>query len=91
MDYFLPFVVGFVGSLHCVGMCGAIVLAYSLQSGDPGSAPSAALSSMPMHLAYNTGRVMSYVVIGTFFGGLGGMIGSCRQRASGFPGSPACS
>lgn len=33
-----PMAIGFLGSLHCVGMCGPLVLAYSLQmkrAGDP--------------------------------------------------------
>ena len=31
MNFILIFLTGFFGSMHCVGMCGAIVAAYSTQ------------------------------------------------------------
>ncbi|NIQ37538.1 MAG: hypothetical protein GTN81_02970, partial [Proteobacteria bacterium] len=36
-DLVAPLVVGFAGSLHCVGMCGPLVLAYSVQLKSPGN------------------------------------------------------
>ena len=30
LDLLAPLIVGFVGSLHCLGMCGPLVVAYSL-------------------------------------------------------------
>lgn len=71
MDYWLVFFAGLVGSMHCVGMCGAIVLGYSTQGMNPGAKFSALLSS---HLTYNGGRVLSYTFIGAALGSLGGGI-----------------
>ncbi len=30
LDFLAPLLIGFVGSLHCLGMCGPLVIAYSL-------------------------------------------------------------
>jgi len=55
------FLVGLLGGTHCVGMCGGIVGALSL------GAPS----RWSMHLAYNAGRIFSYVIAGAIAGALG--------------------
>ena len=56
--------VGFSGGVHCVGMCGGIVTALSLQPGKR--------QPFGFHLAYNLGRIASY----TAAGALAGLIGS---------------
>jgi len=58
------FLTGLLGGAHCVGMCGGIVAAMSFQGG----------SRQPyrFHLAYNLGRIGSYVVAGT----IAGLVGS---------------
>ena len=40
MEFFASLFIGFVGSLHCLGMCGPLVMAYSLhiRTGDPSRA-----------------------------------------------------
>lgn len=59
---FALFLVGLLGGTHCVGMCGGIVGALSLNA-----------SARPMlHLAYNGGRISSYVLAGALAGLLGG-------------------
>jgi uncharacterized protein len=68
MDYYLAFLAGLFGSMHCVGMCGAIVLAYSTQQN---AEARPALSSIPSHLAYNSGRILSKTIVGALFGLLG--------------------
>jgi len=55
------FLVGLLGGTHCVGMCGGIVGAMSM-GGQAG---------WGMHLAYNGGRILSYVVAGAIAGALG--------------------
>lgn len=85
MDLSLSFLAGLLGSMHCVGMCGAIVLAYSTQlfpGGEQGRAPgvgSAAIKGIPGHSLYNSGRILSYTLIGALAGFLGGAIGSIRE------------
>jgi len=59
------FLVGILGGVHCVGMCGGIVGAISL--GMPGDAAP----RWVMHLGYNLGRVGSYALAGAIAGGLG--------------------
>ena len=59
------FLVGLLGGVHCVCMCGWIVSALSFQAGQP-------LHGQPLrHLAYNAGRILSYCVAGGIVGGIG--------------------
>jgi len=56
---------------HCIGMCGGFVVAYSSAKINPSSPiPSQLLA----HLAYNFGRVTSYVLLGILFGLMGSVI-----------------
>lgn len=65
---------GLLGGVHCVGMCGGIVAAFSFRA--DGSTPP-----FRLHLAYNLGRVLSYV----FFGALAGMLGASLKLAGFLP------
>ncbi|NTV95975.1 MAG: sulfite exporter TauE/SafE family protein [Thiobacillus sp.] len=58
------FLAGLLGGAHCVGMCGGIVAAMSLQGGKR--------QPLPFHLGYNLGRLASYTLAGT----LAGLVGS---------------
>ena len=55
---------GLLGGVHCVGMCGGIVAAFSFRA--DGSAPP-----FRLHLAYNLGRILSYMIFGALAGALG--------------------
>jgi len=55
---------GLLGGVHCVGMCGGIVAAFSFRA--DGSTPP-----FRLHLAYNLGRLSSYVLFGALAGALG--------------------
>jgi len=55
---------GFLGSFHCVGMCGPIALALPLDRSSP-------LSKYSGTLIYNIGRMFTYALLGGFFGLLG--------------------
>lgn len=57
-------VMGGVGSLHCVGMCGPIALSLP-------SVNSSASSRFLGTLLYNTGRVVTYAVLGAILGMIG--------------------
>ncbi|MFN3316942.1 MAG: sulfite exporter TauE/SafE family protein, partial [Raineya sp.] len=54
----LAFLTGLFGSMHCVGMCGAIAL----------SLPSRTFSG---NLLYNLGRISTYTFLGVIFGTFG--------------------
>src|SRR5512139_2657531 len=65
---------GLLGGVHCVGMCGGIVAAFSFRA--DGSTPP-----FRMHVAYNLGRVSSYVL----FGALAGAVGASLKLAEFMP------
>lgn len=56
---------GFVGSLHCLGMCGPLALGMSRFGGNTW------WSSGLFALQYNFGRIVSYAVLGAFVGLIG--------------------
>jgi len=63
------FLAGLLGGVHCVGMCGGIVAAMSLQPG--GEARAGGRRAAAFHLAYNGGRIASYTLAGSLAGLLG--------------------
>lgn len=71
------FIVGLLGGGHCAGMCGGIVGALSLQSPQGGGA------GVLVHLAYNFGRIASYVLAGLFAGLLGQAMGNLLALQNG--------
>lgn len=64
--------VGLLGGVHCVGMCGGIVGALSFGLPEDVRARTARL--LRFQLAYNLGRIASYVVVGAAVGGLGRLL-----------------
>jgi sulfite exporter TauE/SafE len=64
--YAAIFLVGLLGGTHCVGMCGGIVGALSVQT--PGGR-----AGWQLHLAYNVGRILSYTTAGALVGAVGGL------------------
>ncbi len=69
VDVLIALNLGLVSQVHCVGMCGGVVgaLAYAV---DPKQVERRGM--LPFALAYNAGRVTSYVVAGTLLGFAGG-------------------
>ena len=67
--FLLAFLVGLLGALHCLGMCGGIVgaLTFSLPIETRRDWPQLVL----FLLTYNIGRVASYALAGAAFGWLG--------------------
>ena len=58
------FLGGLLGGTHCIGMCGGIVSALTVQM--PRDRPRWSL-----HLAYHAGRITTYAAAGALVGGLG--------------------
>lgn len=59
------FLIGLLGGVHCIGMCGGIVGALTVQMPRRERA-------WDLHLAYNAGRVASYAAAGAIMGMVGG-------------------
>ncbi len=64
MFLWTAFLVGFIGSAHCAGMCGPIALALPLRS-------DSWAHRVAGGLIYNTGRIITYMLLGAVFGLLG--------------------
>ncbi len=62
--YIAVFLIGLLGGTHCVGMCGGIVSALTVRRLN-------APSDWPLHLAYNIGRITSYIAAGALVGAIG--------------------
>lgn len=57
------FLLGFAGSLHCVGMCGPLALSLPVQTKNT-------FSRIRSGLIYNSGRIVTYVALGILLGTL---------------------
>ncbi len=58
------FVVGLLGGVHCIGMCGGIVGIFTSQVQKD-------KARWPFHLAYSSGRIISYSIAGALVGAIG--------------------
>ncbi len=58
------FLVGILGGVHCLGMCGSIVGIFTAQL-------PTHRSRWPFHIAYSSGRITSYTLAGALVGTLG--------------------
>ncbi|GAB6908422.1 sulfite exporter TauE/SafE family protein [Desulfosarcina cetonica] len=61
MDFAALFMLGLLGTGHCIGMCGPLVVALPGQTG-----------RLSAHLAYHAGRLTTYGLIGALMGAAGG-------------------
>jgi uncharacterized protein len=66
------FMLGLLGTGHCIGMCGPLVLAFPGRTG----------KLMP-HVWYHLGRVTTYAVLGGILGGLGQVLAAAAARDAG--------
>ncbi len=64
MDLFTALMIGLVGSLHCLGMCGPIAIGIPLHKQNW-------LIKVTGGLLYNSGRIITYGLLGAVFGFLG--------------------
>lgn len=64
---FSGFIIGLLGSLHCVGMCGPIALALPIVG-------KSKIELIVSRLLYNLGRILTYAFFGLIFGLIGDRI-----------------
>ena len=72
------FTLGLISSLHCVQMCGPIVLSYSVALDQT---KAGRISLLLGHLAYNAGRILTYAALGALAGLLGHTVGLIGRLA----------
>lgn len=60
---------GILGSAHCIGMCGPLILAFPARFG-----------GLSMHLAYHTGRIATYTAVGAVIAAFSSGIGHARPH-----------
>lgn len=79
LDFFGPLFIGFIGSLHCLGMCGPLVMAYSLHFRPPEGGPmeisSLGSKGLSHHVAFHLGRLLTYGLLGGLAAGLAHLVG----------------
>ena len=85
VDLGLMFMLGLASSLHCVQMCGPIVLTYSAALGEAFKKSNSGSRNLPAllgnHLAYNAGRILTYSFLGAVAGVAGGALGFIGELA----------
>lgn len=69
-SYIAAFLVGLLGGVHCVGMCGGIVGALCLGL-EKNTFQNKTRSALPFLLSYNFGRLSSYTFAGILMGSIG--------------------
>jgi sulfite exporter TauE/SafE len=72
-SFYAMFILGVLGTGHCLGMCGPLIVAFPMRSGGIGS-----------HLCYHGGRIATYVAVGSALGAVGAGV----TRAAGVGGDP---
>lgn len=68
-SYIILFIIGMLTSIHCVGMCGGIMLSQSIVKKD-----TSKVQAIRPAILYNAGRVVAYTVIGGLVGALGSVL-----------------
>ena len=86
-EFLPPFFIGFVGSVHCLGMCGPLVLAYSLHIKSHEAVTPIHVSppwekGLFHHIAFHSGRILSYGLLGILSAGLLQKIGFMEFNAN---------
>ncbi|MEE9492138.1 MAG: sulfite exporter TauE/SafE family protein [Gammaproteobacteria bacterium] len=71
ISFVSAFLVGLLGGVHCIGMCGGIVSVLSIGLADEDRASGAIWQYA---LAYNIARILSYSVAGMLMGGIGWLV-----------------
>ena len=73
--YLVVFAAGFVGSFHCLGMCGGFACGL-------GRDPRGRGATILRHLLYNSGRLTTYCFVGALAGALGQIV--CTRQGTTF-------
>lgn len=72
MGYGMLFIVGLFTSLHCVAMCGGINVSQCMSA--PNTSTKNKLQNLKPSFLYNSGRVVSYTIVGGVVGAVGSVL-----------------
>ena len=75
-SFVMLFILGFFTSFHCVGMCGGILLTQTINKKENNLCKK---SSFMTAIKYNSGRIISYTIIGGIVGALGSIFSATVQ------------
>ena len=77
IDFLALFLIGFFGGFsHCIGMCGGFVATYTFKIAENDPTPNDSyFQRLVPHLLYNSGRLLTYTILGEIFGFIGGTLG----------------
>ncbi len=75
----IVFLMGLLGGVHCLSMCGGVVAL--LTSALPAEIRSNAKQTSLYHLNYNTGRILSYILMGVLFGLAGELLSNALKMS----------
>lgn len=80
MDIFISvFLMGLLGGVHCLGMCGGVV--GILSAGFDPQVRANPKKVALFHLNYNLGRILSYILMGAIFGLIGTLLAQTLQMS----------
>jgi len=74
MGYGMLLLIGLLTSVHCVAMCGGICLSQCVPKNPENGLKVSRSSALRPSILYNSGRVISYTVIGGIVGAIGSLI-----------------
>lgn len=77
--FWAAFITGIIGSLHCTGMCGPLMCVMPINKHD-------SFSEISGLLVYNTGRIISYAILGLVIGSAGATISAITGAWFGYIG-----
>ena len=85
IEFVWAFITGLAGSLHCLGMCGPLIVAYYLHLRGETTyppreeGPSSPRSLFSYHAAFHGGRIAAYALTGAVVAGLLSLAGSAAS------------
>ena len=77
LSYAAAFMIGLLGSTHCIGMCGGIVGALTMSL--PDEKRKTPMKLLPYLVVYNSGRLISYSIAGLIVGLVSSSVGNLFQ------------
>jgi sulfite exporter TauE/SafE len=78
LDFARYLLLGLATSVHCVAMCGSLVMTYSIRQ----DASGGVLRRLTPHLAYQGAKILSYMAVAVVLGTIAALVGSALDLTS---------